>query len=149
MTYSTSEVAKKLGLSKDTLRYYEKEGLLPPVGRNQYGHRAYTDSDVEWIFLIRCLRDTDMQISKIKKYVNLLMSSESNSIFQRRDILLEHERLIKEKIMSYQNLLQLIEKKVEFYDKSLNSTCPETAKCIDYNEEWEHFRAILGGIKYE
>jgi len=62
MSYSAGEVAKKLGLSKDSLRYYEKEGLLPLIERDSSGHRVYSDFDVEWIFLIRCLRDTDMQI---------------------------------------------------------------------------------------
>ena len=58
MGYTTSEVSKKLGITKDSLRYYEKEGLLPPVERDSSGHRIYSDSDVEWIFLIKCLRDT-------------------------------------------------------------------------------------------
>ena len=73
MSYSAGELAKNLGITKDTLRYYEKEGLLPPIKRDSSGHRVYSESDMEWIFLIRCLRDTDMQIYKIKKYVSLLM----------------------------------------------------------------------------
>lgn len=105
MDYSTGEVAKKLGITKDSLRYYEKEGLLPPIKRDSSGHRAFSESDVEWIFLIRCLRDTDMQISKIKKYVSLLMGSGSESIFERRQILLEHKTFLKEKIITYMVML--------------------------------------------
>ena len=52
MVYSTSVVAHKLGISKDTLRYYEKEELLPSIKRDESGYRAYSASDVEWIFLI-------------------------------------------------------------------------------------------------
>ncbi len=74
MTYSASEVAKKLELSKDTLRYYEKEGLIPP-------------------------------------YVSLLVNSGGESIPERRDLLLEHKTFLMEKILTYQNLLHLIEKK--------------------------------------
>ena len=72
MSYTIGELAKKLGITKDSLRYYEKEGLLPHIKRDSSGHRVYSDSDMEWIFLIRCLRDTDMQIYKIKKYVSAI-----------------------------------------------------------------------------
>lgn len=149
MSYSTGEVAKKLGLTKDSLRYYEKEGLLPPIKRDSSGHRAFSESDVEWIFLIRCLRDTDMQISKIKKYVSLLMDSGGESIFERREILLEHKIFIREKIITYENLLQLIEKKLDFYNEALDSENPADIHCMDYAAEWEHFRTILGDIKHD
>lgn len=149
MNYSAGEVAKKLGISKDSLRYYEKEGLLPPIERDSSGHRAFTDSDVEWVFLIRCLRDTDMQIFKIKKYVSLLMSNGEESIHERRKILLEHEEFIKEKIKTYGNLLQLIQKKLDFYNEALTLDDPDSIRCMDYATEWEHFRTILGGIKHD
>ncbi|WP_239254603.1 MerR family transcriptional regulator [Listeria ilorinensis] len=149
MNYSAGEVAKKLELTKDSLRYYEKEGLLPPIKRNQSGHRTYTESDVEWIFLIRCLRDTDMPIHKIKQYVSMLMKGGNESIPRRRDILMEHKVFLKEKITTYQRLSQLIEKKLNFYDEALNSDNPETAHCMDYATEWEHFRGILRGVKHD
>jgi len=149
MNYSTGEVSKKLGISKDALRYYEKEGLLPAIKRDLSGHRTFSESDVEWIFLIKCLRDTDMPIFKIKKYVSLLINSCGESISQRREILLEHEAYIKEKIATYQSLSQLIEKKIDYFNESLSSNDPDSIKCMDYATEWEHFRATLGGIKYD
>jgi len=148
MCYSAGEVSKKLGLSKDSLRYYEREGLLPPIKRNPSGHRAYTESDVEWIFLIRCLRDADMPIHKIKLYVALLMDGGS-TIPKRRDILVEHQAFLEEKTTAYQNLSRLIEKKLEFYDEALISDDPDAIRCMDYSYEWEHFKSILGGFKYD
>ena len=68
MYYSAGEAAKRLGLSKDSLRYYEKEGLFPPISRDKSGRRVYSESDIEWIFLICCLRDTQMPKRKIKEY---------------------------------------------------------------------------------
>jgi len=144
MTYSTSEVAEKLTLTKDTLRYYEKEGLLPLITRNHSGHREYSESDIEWIFLIRCLRDTDMPIAQIKQYISLL-TSEGNTIMQRRDILLTHEAFMKQKIMAYQHLLTLLQKKVAFYEEVLEEHDAESIKCMDYAVEWAHFKTILGG----
>ena len=147
MGYSIGEAAKKLGISRDCLRYYEKEGLLPPIKKDSSGHRDFSESDIEWIFLIRCLRDTDMPIFKIKKYVSLLMKNGSESIYERRDVLLEHETFIKEKIAAYKTLSRLIEKKLEFYNNALSSDNPDSVKCMDYAAEWEHFRTILGGIR--
>lgn len=148
MTYTAGEVAKKLGMTKDGLRYYEREGLLPPIKRDKSGHRAYTEGDVEWIFLIRCLRDTDMPIFKIKQYISFLMEGGQNSVPERRAILIEHQTNIIEKLATYQMLLQLIEKKVSFYDEVLDDNNLD-AKCVDYADEWAHFRAILGGIKHD
>jgi len=149
MGYSAGLASKKLGLSKDTLRYYEKEGLLPAIKRDSSGHRTFSESDVEWIFLIKCLRDTDMPIFKIRKYVSLLINSCGESIPQRREILLEHEAYVKEKIASFQSLLQLIEKKTGYFDETLSSNTPDSIRCMDYATEWEHFRAKLGGIKHD
>ena len=149
MSYTAGEVAAKLGLTKDGLRYYEKEGLLPPIARDGSGHRAYTESDVEWIFLIRCLRDTDMPIFKIKQYVALLIDGGGESIPERRELLKEHEEILIEKIRTSQNLLHLIGKKLEFYDNALNSDNPEAIRCMDYAAEWDHFKSFLGGIKHD
>jgi Predicted transcriptional regulators len=147
MIYSTQEVTKKLGLSKDTLRYYEKEKLLPLIERNQLGHRIYSESDIEWIFLIRCLRDTDMPILKIKQYVSLLKDNDKSSVLKRQDILHKHKNHIINKISTYQNLLKMVDKKLDFYNEFLNTQDTKVMKCIDYADEWEHFKNILGGIK--
>ena len=64
--YSIREAADKLNVSIHTLRYYEKEGLTPFIKRNENGNRIYTSTDIQWIYMIRCLRDTDMPIIKIR-----------------------------------------------------------------------------------
>ena len=149
MSYTISEVATKLSLTKDTLYYYEKEGLLPPIARDKSGHREYSDSDVEWIFLIRCLRDTNMPIYKIKQYVSLLVEGGGNSIPERREILKEHEALLTEKIKIFQYFHKLIEKKLSFFDDALQAENPEEIRCMDYLTEWEQFKALIGGFQYE
>ena len=144
MSYTTGEMAAKFGLTKDGLRYYEKEGLLPPIARNESGHRVYSESDAEWIFLIRCLRDTDMPIYKIKKYVTLLIERGGDSIPERYNMLKEHQLFLKEKMKTYINLSKLIDKKLDYYDHATEET-----RCLDYAAEWEYFRSILGGIKHD
>lgn len=149
MNYTTKEAAQKLGITKDTLLYYEKEGLLPSIKRDKSNRRVYSESDVEWIFLIRCLRDTDMPICKIKQYTALLKNNPENSMQERRRILAEHAVSLKEKIKMYQNFLRLMERKIDYYDKALSAEHPEHMACMDYAEEWRNFRTLLGGMKYD
>ncbi len=76
------------------------------------------------------------------------MQREINSIPERRAILIEHQKYIEDKIRIYQMFAQLVDKKITFYDEALNSK-NYNAKCVDYAEEWKHFKEFLGGIKYD
>ena len=71
--YSAKEAAEITGLSTATLRYYEKEQLLPQIARTSQKYRQYTDTDIEWIRMIQCLRMANVPIRTIKKYISLLM----------------------------------------------------------------------------
>lgn len=71
MSYSTKEVMEKFKLLKHALRYYEKEGLLPMIKRDKNGARKYSDVDLEWLSLIRCMRAAEMPIAYIKDYIEL------------------------------------------------------------------------------
>lgn len=147
MMYKTSEVAKKLGITKDTLFYYEKEGLLPEIARDKLMRREYSDSDIEWIYLVRCLRDTDMSIQMMKQYIALLKKDGTNTIHERREILVQHKTFMEDKLKSYQYFLSLIHKKIAFYDESMSQD--GQLQCVDYATEWEHFRTILKEGKHE
>jgi len=149
MTYTASEAAARLGLTKDTLLYYEKEGLMPPIARNAAGHRVYTEADIEWIFLLRCMRDTEMPIAEIRQYVALLLTDGGASILLRREILNEHQEFLTNKIKSLQGLHGLISKKLEFFDNALASENPEAVRCMDYSDEWAQFKTFLGGGKHD
>ena len=71
--YSAKEAANITGLSTATLRYYEKENLLPQIARNSQKYRQYTDEDIEWIKMIQCMRMANIPIHSIKDYVSLLI----------------------------------------------------------------------------
>lgn len=68
-----NEISKKFSLSKDTLRYWEKEKLIPTVKRDKNGYRVYDTKEQNWVFYIMVLRKAGMSIKKIKKFVNLYM----------------------------------------------------------------------------
>lgn len=77
MTYTVGEMASRLGVAPSTLRYYDKEGLLPFVERSDGGFRVFKDSDFEWLQIIECLKKTGMQLSDIKRFVDMAMQGDA------------------------------------------------------------------------
>ena len=80
MTYTVGQMAKMLGLAGSTLRYYDKEGLLPFVERSSGGIRMFREKDYEWLQIIECLKKAGMSIKDIKKYIVLLQQGDSTTI---------------------------------------------------------------------
>ena len=69
MKYTIKEVSEIIGISAYTLRYYDKEGLLPNVERDKNGIRLFNEKNLQWIYLIQCLRKTNMPLKDIKHYI--------------------------------------------------------------------------------
>lgn len=116
MPYTIKEVAKKYNLSAYSLRYYEKEGLLPFVERNEQGNRIFKDKDFEWLDIICCLRNTNMPISKIKEYVDLCLEG-PETICKREDMLLKHKEYIENEIKNFNSYLEIVDNKINYYIK--------------------------------
>ncbi len=76
MFYNISEVAKKMNVTSSTLRYYDKEGLLPFVDRTEGGIRKFKEDDFEWLSIIECLKNTGMSIKDIKAFIDWCMDGE-------------------------------------------------------------------------
>ncbi len=94
------EVSEKYCITGDTLRYYERVGMIPPVGRTQGGIRDYTDKDLSWIELVLCMRGAGLPIEAIIEYVMLTMLGDSTFkarlelLSEQRDNLLEQKNRI-------------------------------------------------------
>jgi DNA-binding transcriptional MerR regulator len=106
------QVSEKTGLSTYVLRYYEKEGLLPHVGRSESGIRLYSEADLEWLGLICCLKKTGMSIKQIRDFVELC-SQGSSTLDQRRELLVEHKENVELKIQELYKYLEKIDCKIE------------------------------------
>lgn len=143
MTYSISEAGKKLGLSIHTLRYYEKAGLMPEIMRNKAGNRVYTDSDISWIYLIRCLRTVDMPIQNIGRYISLLKSPDG-TLEERRSMIEAFKEEIDETLRKYKIVQSLIDKKLQYYNSAEQADKTEADACYDYHHDWEYFMSVLG-----
>lgn len=115
MNYSIKDVSEKFNISPYTLRYYEKEELLPNIHRTSNGTRVYSDVDLEWLQLICCMRATGMSISYIKDYVDLCRQGD-DTISKRREIIVKQKEIIENHIKEYNKLLNLVNKKLDHYD---------------------------------
>ncbi len=115
MTYAIKDISKILGISVYTIRFYDKEGLLPFVLRNKSGNREFTGSDLNLFKMICCLKKTGMQIKNIKKYIDLCMEGAS-TIDLRKKLMLEHRKEIITQIDALNENLDLIDSKIAIYD---------------------------------
>ena len=115
MEYTISKAAEVVGLSSYTLRYYEKIGLLPEVKRNDKGIRIYNESDIFWIDLIKCLKDTGMTIGGIQYIVELSLRGE-DTISKRKEILKNHKINLQKQIQNLELSMSKIDKKLDWYD---------------------------------
>jgi len=114
MEYTIGKAAEAVGVSAHTIRYYEKEGLLPPVRRNDKGIRVFDDEDMTWIDFVRCLRETGMSIGDIKEFIKLATEEEDTEV-ERIKILSDHKAKVKEKIKELESNLEKISVKIDWY----------------------------------
>ncbi|MEG2984508.1 MAG: MerR family transcriptional regulator [Peptostreptococcaceae bacterium] len=123
MKYTVKEVSMKTNLSSHTIRYYEKEGLLPFVKRDKSGNREFSDQDLEWISLIDCLKNTGMPLKNIKQYINWYIEGIS-TFDMRRDLLIQHRLNVLSQLEELKHNLDKIDKKITYYDNT-NEIHPE------------------------
>ena len=112
-TYTPGQVVEKTGFSLDTLRYYERIGLLDGVGRTAGGRRQYVDDDVSWLGILRCLRDTGMPIARMREYAEL--SRDERTVAARIALLEEHDREVRERIVLLQSQREHLRGKIDYY----------------------------------
>ena len=134
--YSAKEAAEITGLSTATLKYYEREKLIPQITRTDQKYRQYTDTDIEWIKMIQCMRMANIPIRSIKQYVELLIQG-GKTLKQRYDMVQGHIKDIENQITNLQNALILTQKKLIFYGELLQQP---SYKEITYMEEWKMFK---------
>lgn len=113
-----SEVSKKYGLSADTLRYYEKEGLIPPVSRTEAGQRDYQPEDCNWVEFIKCMRAAGLSIETLQKYVALFQKGDK-TLSARKQLLLDERERIQTQIKTWQATLKRLNYKIDVYEEKI------------------------------
>jgi DNA-binding transcriptional MerR regulator len=109
--YSIQRVSDETGLSIDTLRYYERIGLIPDIERADNGHRRYSDSDVEWIQFLIQLRETGMPLSQMKLFAELRKGGDQ-TVSERREMLEAHRQNLEEQVEKIERFMMVIDAKI-------------------------------------
>ena len=118
MTRTIQDAAAETGVSRDTLRYYERVGILPGIARSRSGHRRFSDDDMGWIKLVQCLRATGMPIEDLQAYAELMQQGDSTA-GERLRLLEDHRRRIQADMAELATALELVERKISGYDEVL------------------------------
>lgn len=113
-----SEVSKTYDLTADTLRYYERIGIIPPVPRNSSGIRDYDEDSCRWIELMKCMRKAGVQIEALIEYVSLFQQGDSTADL-RKEILVEQRNHLIDRINDMQESLELLNDKINRYEQGL------------------------------
>lgn len=111
-----AQVSREYEISADTLRYYERIGLIPPVPRTKSGVRDYDEDSLKWIQLMKCMRKAGVQIEALVEYVALFEQGEE-TVEARKNILVEQRALLLERMRDLQESLERLDSKIEHYDQ--------------------------------
>lgn len=113
-----AEVGRKYEISPDTLRYYERIGLIPPVPRNKSGIRDYDEASCGWVELMKCMRAAGVQIEALIEYVNLFQQGDG-TIDARKELLKEQRGQLAARMAEMQRSLDRLDGKIDRYEKGL------------------------------
>ena len=111
-----AEVSEKYGVTQDTIRYYERIGLVPRVNRKKSGIRDFTQEDCNWVEFIKCMRNAGLSIESLIEYVALYQQGEE-TLRARKQILIEERKELANRIVEMQSTLARLDYKIEIYDK--------------------------------
>jgi DNA-binding transcriptional MerR regulator len=113
-----AEVSERYGISSDTLRYYERIGLIRPVNRNASGIRDYNEIDLRRVEFIKCMRSAGLSIEVLIEYVGLVQQGD-HTIGTRREILKEQRKLLRARMREIQKTLDILDHKIEVYKNAV------------------------------
>lgn len=113
-----AQVSQKYGLSQDTLRYYERIGIIPPVPRNKSGIRDYDEVSCNWIELMKCMRSSGVQIEALIEYVSLFQQGDA-TLDARKALLVEQRDQLVSRMAEMQASLDLLNQKIDRYEQGM------------------------------
>ena len=112
--YTMKEICELTGLGEQTVRYYDREGLIPLLERTPNGVRTFSENDLEWLRLICCLKKSGMSLGKIKEFMHFCLGGQ-DTCEERKELLMEHRAGILKQIGELQDSLDVINYKIEHY----------------------------------
>ena len=120
MKYTIGETAEKMGSTASTIRYYEKEGLLPNIKRDKNGIRFFTENDLQSLKIIECLKATGMPIKDIRKFIDLCAEGD-NSLQERYALFLDRKAAVQKQIEELKKIEKVIDFKCWYYQTAIEA----------------------------
>ncbi len=141
MVYTVGEMSKLLGIPSSTLRYYDKEGLLPFVERSPGGIRMFQEKDYEWLKIIECLKKAGMSIKDIKKYIELSLQGDE-TISERLQMFRDQRESLLAQMAALQQTLDVIDYKCWYYETAEQAGSLDALNNISPEDLPEQFRSV-------
>lgn len=148
MTYTIGQTAKKIGVAPSTLRYYDREGLLPFAQRSENEMRIFNDSDLEWLRVICCLKKTGMKLDDIRTFIEMAMSGDETAQ-PRLKLIIEQKESVKARIKELEETLLMLEFKEWYYETAVRCGSTSVPKNMPLSDIPERFRSVRIKLKGE
>ena len=148
MAYTVGEMANIMGVPASTLRYYDKEGLLPFVERTSGGIRMFKEQDYEWMKIIECMKRAGMPIKDIRDYIELALEGDA-TIHERLQLFQNQKRLVQEQMKSLQHTLDVLDYKCWYYETAESAGTTDVLKNISEDkipDKYREIRTELSGV---
>ena len=146
MVYTVGEMAKRLDVPSSTLRYYDKEGLLPFVERSSGGIRMFRDSDVEWLQIIHCMKKAGMSIRDIREYIQLALQG-NDTIDARLAMFRRQREAILAQMEELRQTLETVEYKCWFYETAQQTGSTDVPQQMAEEDLPPRFRPVRRALR--
>lgn len=148
MLYTVGEMAKRMGASASTLRYYDQEGLLPFVERSSGGMRMFKESDYEWLKIIDCLKKTGMPLKDIRGFILMAIKGDE-TIDARLALIIKQQEAVSRQIEELQETLDTLDFKRWYYETAKDAGTTDVPRNIPLDELPERFRETRRRLRGE
>lgn len=146
MVYTVGEMAKLLRVTASTLRYYDKEGLLPFVERSSGGIRMFRESDIEWLRVIECMKKAGMSIKDIRQYIELALKGD-DTIELRLMMFRRQKEVLQQKMAEMQHTMAMVEYKCWYYETAKAAGTVEVPQNMKESDVPKQFHDIRRELK--
>ena len=141
MVYTVGEMAKLLGVTASTLRYYDKEGLLPFVERSSGGIRMFQESDIEWLQVIGCMKKAGMSIKDIRRYIEMALQGD-DTITLRLAMFQRQRQVLQQQLEVLRHTMEMVDYKCWYYETAQKAGTVAVPQEMDLAQVPERFRKI-------
>ena len=141
MVYTVGEMAKLLGVTASTLRYYDKEGLLPFVERSSGGIRMFQEKDFEWLRVIDCMKKAGMSIKDIRQYIEMALQGD-DTIELRLSMFRRQREALERQMEELRHTMAMVEYKCWYYETAKDAGTVDAPQEMELSEVPERFRKI-------